>query len=301
MQIDLVDLHDIEIADVVSVLNHPRLRQHMPLADKPFDADSARAWVESKKRQCEPGHGPWGILVNGGFAGWGGLLDEAGVPDLALVLLPAYWGAGGRIGRLMTQRAFERSGVQYVTAHLPLSRRRLAGILRWGFLPAGQAEIDGFAFNQFQLFNPLQLDECLGDALLHTAAVFRQQHFFDPLAVSDPYAWTLGHPAHRHFLLWDDDTPVGYAHVQRWPVQHAVLRIVVIHAELRGQGLGSQLLAALERQLRRDGVSVLQLMSTRQAMRFYLTHGYAAMPLTELEEESADTDDLALGKVLCVA
>jgi hypothetical protein len=39
----------------------------------------------------EEWHGPWAFIVDGKFAGWGGLQPEEGDADLELVLHPDYW------------------------------------------------------------------------------------------------------------------------------------------------------------------------------------------------------------------
>ena len=40
----------------------------------------------------EHGYGPWAFIINGEFAGWGGLQPEQGEADFALVLHPDFWG-----------------------------------------------------------------------------------------------------------------------------------------------------------------------------------------------------------------
>lgn len=57
---------------------------------------------------------------------------------------------------------------------------------------------------------------------------FRQKYFFDEREFKDPYAWALDEKDHLHWLLYDGDKVVGYAHVQIWSEHRAALYIIVI-------------------------------------------------------------------------
>lgn len=152
MQITLARLSDIDPAEIVALLTHPLVRRHMPLADAEMSLDEARAWAEAKDRQwVENGYGPWAFLVNGEFVGWGGLQDEGGVPDLGLVLHPAHWGKGRAIAEEIIRRAFGELGFESLTILLPPSRTRVKGVLRLGFVPDGEVEIDGERFLRYRL------------------------------------------------------------------------------------------------------------------------------------------------------
>lgn len=43
---------------------------------------------------------------------------------------------------------------------------------------------------------------------------FRNNYFFNPIGIDDPYTWTFNHKEHVHLLLRQDDNIIGYAHIQ---------------------------------------------------------------------------------------
>ncbi|MGO4740241.1 GNAT family N-acetyltransferase [Bosea sp. 2KB_26] len=88
---------DIPTSDWLALLNHPDVIRHMPLADGSWTEASARDWAKGKDAQWhQNGYGPWSIRIDDRFAGWGGFQNEADGADLALVLLPQFWGARRR-------------------------------------------------------------------------------------------------------------------------------------------------------------------------------------------------------------
>lgn len=95
-----------------------------------------------------------GFLIDGKFAGWGGLQPEGDDADLGLVLHPDYWGYGKAIYEEIIRRAFEEMGFESVIILFPPSRTRIKGILRLGFAPDGEVEIAGERFNRFRLYAP---------------------------------------------------------------------------------------------------------------------------------------------------
>ena len=105
-RIDLVRLTEVPLDAVVALLNEPRNTRHMPLSN-PFTPEGAREWVQAKDGQwAEHGYGPWAVLVDGHFAGWGGFQREPNGADFALVLFPNQWGRGAAITREVLQRGF---------------------------------------------------------------------------------------------------------------------------------------------------------------------------------------------------
>ena len=155
MNLKLVRLSEIAITDIMALHNDHRILRHLPLASGSFDELQCQQWVNDKESQWKTnGYGPWGILINDKFAGWGGLQNEMGDADLALVLSPDYWGYGKRICQKIIEIAFEEMRLESVTALLPPSRSRTKGMLRLGFHPDGQAEISGSIFYRFRLFAP---------------------------------------------------------------------------------------------------------------------------------------------------
>ncbi len=155
MHIELVRLSDVGLAKIMALHNDPRVIRHMPLARGNVDTSACRRWVESKERQWEEnGYGPWGILIHGEFAGWGGLQREGRDADLALVLAPEYWGWGRSICEKIIEVAFGELGLESVTALLPPSRARTRGMLRMGFQADGQVRISGSLFDRYRLHAP---------------------------------------------------------------------------------------------------------------------------------------------------
>lgn len=127
---------------------------------------------------------------------------------------------------------------------------------------------------------------------------FRQKHFFDRLKIQDPYAWALDQKDHLHWLLYDGDEVIGYAHVQMWPDHRAALRIIVIDEQRRGQGMGKCLMDYCEEELKRRGVALFQTEASPNAYLFYKKLGYIEMPFNNPDGEATHPDDRAMGKYL---
>lgn len=124
----------------------------MPLMPDYFDEADCRAFVDDKERLwMKHGYGPWAILVDGDFAGWGGLQPESGEADVALVLKPDYWGAGVQLIRVILACAFGELGLDTVTTLLPPTRTRVRGLTRLGFIPAGTLDVGGQMFVRYRL------------------------------------------------------------------------------------------------------------------------------------------------------
>lgn len=149
--IEFVRLTEIPLPAVVELLNEPRLTRHLPLAGQ-FDAQAAAEWVAAKDAQWEThGYGPWAVLVDGDFAGWGGFQREENGADFALVLAPAFWGHGAAITRAALKRGFRELGLDEVLIALPYSRSPERVVARLGFLPAGEVAYGGVTFRQYRL------------------------------------------------------------------------------------------------------------------------------------------------------
>ncbi|MCB1955307.1 MAG: GNAT family N-acetyltransferase [Rhodocyclaceae bacterium] len=152
MAIDLVGLESVAPEAIVALHADPQVRRHLPLATDDFDLAACREWIIHKRALWDRhGYGPWAILVDGAFAGWGGLQPEGGEPDLALVLSPRHWGQGPAIVRHMLHWAFECRRLPAVTALLPLSRVRQGGMQRLGFEACGQYQLGAARFVRYRL------------------------------------------------------------------------------------------------------------------------------------------------------
>ena len=137
-RIEFVRLTEVPLAAVVALLNEPRNARHMPLVSGKLTDESAAEWVRTKDGQWERnGYGPWAVLVNGHFAGWGGFQREENGADYALVLAPEYWGQGAAITRAALERGFGELGLDEVIIALPYTRSPDRVVARFGFTPDG--------------------------------------------------------------------------------------------------------------------------------------------------------------------
>lgn len=127
---------------------------------------------------------------------------------------------------------------------------------------------------------------------------FRQKHFFDRLNIQDPYAWALDQKDHLHWLLYYEGKVVGYTHVQIWPERRAALRIIVIDEQKRGHGMGKCLMDHCEKELKQQGVKLLQTEASPNAYAFYKKLGYIDMSFNNPDGEATHPDDRAMGKYL---
>lgn len=150
-RLTLSALSDIAPADWAHLLNDKDVQRHMPLAGDHWDETKAREWAAGKDAQWqENGYGPWGIRIDGAFAGWGGFQKEGDEADLGLVMLPEFWGHGATLFREFVALG-RKMRLENVTILLPPSRVRLKGLVRLGFQPAGEIDYDGHRFLKFRL------------------------------------------------------------------------------------------------------------------------------------------------------
>ncbi len=152
-EITFVRLTEVDLDTVTALLNEPRNARHLPLSrGDTFTAETAAAWVASKDGQWdEHGYGPWAVLIDGEFAGWGGFQAEENGADFALVLRPSFWGHGETVVRQALARGFGELGLEQVLIALPYSRRPDRVVARYGFLPDGDVEYAGTRFRQYRL------------------------------------------------------------------------------------------------------------------------------------------------------
>lgn len=150
-RIDFVRLTEVDLASVTALLNEPRNARHMPLAGT-FTAEDAAAWVAAKDGQwATSGYGPWAVLVDGAFAGWGGFQAEANGADFALVLQPAHWGQGEAIALRALDTGFRLFGLEAVMIALPYTRSPDRAVARLGFVPDGEVIHGEARFRQYRL------------------------------------------------------------------------------------------------------------------------------------------------------
>lgn len=152
LRIEFKYLEEVNKEDVLALMNNPLVLRQMPLAKESFDDDAYEKFLAAKKQLwCDHGYGPWAFIVDGKFAGWGGLQYEHGDPDLAMVLHPNYWGIGRYIYEEILKRAFGEMGFKSITILLPPSRKPSKTLLRYHFKPDGEVKIENERFLRFRL------------------------------------------------------------------------------------------------------------------------------------------------------
>ena len=155
MAIEFVRLTEVDKTDIIKLMNNPLVRRQMPLTSDNFSTEECIGFVNGKENLWqENGFGPWAFIVDGRFAGWGGLQPEDGDVDVGIVLHPDYWGLGKELFDRITAFAFEEKGFESVIILLPPSRTRVKGVLRLGFQPDGETEIFSERFIRYRLLNP---------------------------------------------------------------------------------------------------------------------------------------------------
>lgn len=153
--IALLHLDEVSQDQLVKLMNHPRVGQHLPLLAGGFTAERCRAFVHAKAQIWrEHGYGPWAFVVGGELAGWGGLQPENGDADFALVLHPKFWGLGRRIFERIRDDTFGRMGLDSLTILLPPSRPNSRAVTRLGFVADGEVDVGGELFLRFRLHRP---------------------------------------------------------------------------------------------------------------------------------------------------
>jgi hypothetical protein len=147
-------LSNISCADIIALNTNEHVLKQMPLANGTiFDEKACVAWVEAKEKQwLDYGYGPWAIIIDDHFAGWGGLQYEDGDADLALVLHPSYWGTGKQIFDEIIRRAFLEMNLESITILLPPTRTKLKGIYLLGFQADGEVLFEGVKFIRYRLY-----------------------------------------------------------------------------------------------------------------------------------------------------
>ncbi len=122
------------------------------MAGERYTEESAAAWVLAKDGQwASNGYGPWAVLLDAEFAGWGGFQREENGADFALVLSPEHWGHGAQVTRAALARGFTDLGLAEVVIALPYTRHPDRAVARFGFVPDGEVTYGGVPFRQYRL------------------------------------------------------------------------------------------------------------------------------------------------------
>lgn len=137
-------LPQVEAADLIALMNDPRVRRHLPLARGVFGPAECERFVQAKERiWAEHGYGPWAFVIRGEFAGWGGLQPEGDDIDLGLVLRPKFWGWGPTLYARLAAAAFDDLRAVSIIILLPPSRVHVSGLLRLGLRLDGEIDVAG--------------------------------------------------------------------------------------------------------------------------------------------------------------
>lgn len=136
----------------IELMNLDAVGRHLPLLTSAFGAETYQAFIAAKQAMWrQHGYGPCAIVVDGEFAGWGGLQPEQDDADFALVLHPRFWGYGRRILERFKRQAFEELALRSFTILLPPSRLNARVVRRLGFVEEGETCVDGRPFLKFRL------------------------------------------------------------------------------------------------------------------------------------------------------
>ena len=111
-------------------------------------------------------------------------------------------------------------------------------------------------------------------------------------------AGPLDHKDHKHLILYKGVDIVGYAHVQLWPENRAVLRIIVIDEKEQGKGYGKEFISLIEKWLKLEGYKSIHTESSPSALKFYQAINYIEMPFNDPDGYESGPDDIAMGKPL---
>lgn len=147
-------------------------------------------------------------------------------------------------------------------------------------------------------FNRVRMLKCTHYAEWEAAKKFRQDFFFTPAGIQDPYTWTFDHPEHLHLILYQGVDIAGYLHLQLWPEHRSALRILVVDPAYRGKGLGCQFLTLLEQWLKTLGIRSIHDEARPDSVPFYQKCGFVEMPFNDPSGEPPSPHDVAMGKML---
>lgn len=161
MNIEFKQLREVDKNEIIALMNNPLVLRHMPLAKGIFDESAYKKFIATKEALWKQhGYGPWAFVIDGKFAGWGGLQFEEGETEIALVLHPDFWGMGKTIYLEVIRKAFDEMGLESIVVLFPPSRTRIKGFLQLGFKQEGEVTIEGERFLRYRLsaksFNELR-------------------------------------------------------------------------------------------------------------------------------------------------
>lgn len=154
MKVEFKKLTEVSRSDIIDLMNNELVRRQMPLLRGEFTESACEKFVSGKEQMWkEHGYGPWAFVVDGKFAGWGGIQPDDGEADLALVLHPDYWGIGKSLYPDIIDKAFNELGLDSVVVLFPPTRTRIQGLLRLGFKEDKVLKVGNEEFIRYRLTN----------------------------------------------------------------------------------------------------------------------------------------------------
>jgi GrpB-like predicted nucleotidyltransferase (UPF0157 family) len=115
-------------------------------------------------------------------------------------------------------------------------------------------------------FNRIRMMRCTHHSEWAAAKQFRDTYFAESYGIDDPYTWTFKHEEHAHLVLYQGVEIIGYAHIQFWPDQKAVMRIIAVDSMAQNQNFGTKFLALIEKWLHGVGITSMQAPSRQSSL-----------------------------------
>ncbi|MBS0650484.1 MAG: GrpB family protein [Verrucomicrobia bacterium] len=147
-------------------------------------------------------------------------------------------------------------------------------------------------------FNRIRVLKCNDETEWNAAKRLRQFYLSDRGIETDPFTETFNHKEHEHLVLYRGTKIIGYAHLQLWPADRAMLRMMQIEGGERGLGYGGQFLGFIEKWLKARGYRSIQVESCSRAFPFYQEHHFIPMALNDPEGNPSTPGEMPMGKQL---
>ena len=97
--VEYLRFDEIDADDFLPILNKQKIRHHL-IEHELFNADSVRAWMDSKLAvDLSPGCKVRAVVVDKQLAGWCGIQLEHGQYEIAIVIDDSFWGVGKTVFR----------------------------------------------------------------------------------------------------------------------------------------------------------------------------------------------------------
>jgi len=113
-----------------------------------------------------------------------------------------------------------------------------------------------------------------GDGELDHAFDVRRDVFIDEQDVSEAEEWDGHDEDSIHYVVYDDDFPVGTARLRTPDEDIGKVERVAVRKPYRGDGIGRQLMVLLESEAREQGCLQVRLHAQTAVERFYRNLGY---------------------------